>query len=624
MRRRRDPPTSIEVRGARVNNLKDLSIDVPLGRFVALTGVSGSGKSSLAMGVLYAEGSRRYLDGLPTFTRRRITQAIAPDVDSVGYVPAALSLRQRPPMPGPRSTVGTMTEVNAVARLTMSRLGTHPCPNGHPVPPSLDAWATEQITCPICGAIAPLPSAESFAFNTHGACRTCEGLGATKEVDADRLIVDDDLTLTDGAIGPWRMLGRSHMPLVAAELGVRTDVPWRDLTAQEKRLVIEGPGHPVTKHIVVQSGAGRPFPLNTRYESATESVRKMAGKETASGRTGAERYLETGVCPACHGTRLSPVARASRLARRDLAEILATPLSDHAEFAAAIVAEATATSPSLMPTAERLTDELRKAVEPLLALGLGYLSPDRAGDTLSTGERQRIQLQSTAMRRSTGMLYVLDEPSIGLHASAVEGLIEILDGLVADGNSLVVVDHDVQILRDSDQLVELGPDAGADGGRLIAQGPPAAVAATPESRIGPYLTGAAQVTVRRRRAPDPDLETVTIDVSQLFNLSDVQAQFPVNRMTAVTGVSGAGKTALILDALVPALVSATRGEPLPRHVRDVNPAGIDRVVVVDATPIGANDRSTPATYSGAFDEIRTLFATTDAARERGWNKGRFS
>jgi len=624
MHDRRGPPTSIEVRGARVNNLNDLALDVPLGRFVALTGVSGSGKSSLAMGVLYAEGSRRYLDGLPTFARRRITQAMAPDVDSIDYLPAALALRQRPPVPGPRSTVGTMTEVNAVLRLAMSRLGTHLCPNGHAVRPNLQTWATERITCPTCGETAPLPSAESFSFNTHGACPTCQGLGVTKEVDRERLVVDDALSLTDGAIGPWRMLGRSHMPLVAAELGVRTDVPWRDLTPDEQRLVIDGPGHPVRKHIVIRSGTGRPFPLNAEYESAIDSVRKMAGNETGSGRTGAERYLVSRVCPTCQGNRLSPTALTSRLAGLDLAAILATPLRGLTELADAIETEATATSPALTPTAGRLAGELRKAVSPLLALGLGYLSPDRAGETLSTGERQRIQLQSTAMRRTTGMLYVLDEPSIGLHPSAVEGLITVLFELVADGNSLVVVDHDIQILDSAEQLIELGPDAGGDGGQLVAQGPPTAVAALPESRIGPYITGAAQIVVRERRAPSVDLGVVAVDVSQLFNLDDVAAQFPVNRMTAVTGVSGAGKTALVLDSLVPGVLAEIRAQPRPRHVRTIDPVGIDRVVVVDATPIGANDRSTPATYSGAFDEIRTLFATTDLARERGWNKGRFS
>lgn len=492
------------------------------------------------------------------------------------------------------------------------------------MPPSLDAWATEHLSCPTCEAAEPIPSAESFAFNTHGACPTCQGLGAIQEVNRDRLVVDENLSLADGAIGPWRMLGRSHMPLVAAELGVRTDVPWRDLTADERRLVIDGPGHPVTKHIVIQSGTGWPFPLNARYESATESVLKMAANETSSGRTGAARYLETRACPQCHGSRLSPLARASRLAGRNLAEILAEPLGAYADFAKSVVAEAATISASLIGTAERLTGELHKAVEPLLVLGLAYLSPDRAGDTLSTGERQRIQLQSTAMRRTTGMLYVLDEPSIGLHASAVEGLIDILDGLVGDGNSIVVVDHDVQILRAADHLLELGPDAGAGGGRLVAQGPPTTVAAALESRIGAYLTGTAQPVVRQRRAPDPDLDAVAIDVADLFNLRDVQAQFPVNRMTAITGVSGAGKTALILDSLIPALRAEADGEPLPRHVRAVESAGLDRVVVVDATPIGANDRSTPATYSGAFDEIRTLFATTDVARHRGWNKGRFS
>ncbi|MDN5918879.1 MAG: excinuclease ABC subunit UvrA [Pseudonocardia sp.] len=618
--RRTDGPRCIEVRGARVNNLQNLSVDLPLGRFVALTGVSGSGKSSLAMGVLYAEGSRRYLDGLPTFTRRRISQETRPDVESVGYLPAALALRQRPPVPGPRSTVGTMTEVLAVLRLAMSRLGTHPCPNGHPVPASLQASVTELMTCPTCGATAALPSAESFAFNTLGACPTCEGLGITQQVDEATLVPDEDLSIDDGAVAPWRMLGRQHMSLIARELGVRTDVAYRELSEDERDIVLHGPE--VTKHIVIQSGSGRPFPLNADYENATRSVQMMARSDrSTTGRKSADRFLVSQVCPTCQGSRLSPTARASTLGGRDLAEISALPLRDLDQLADDVIA---GTPADLEKAAAQLTGDLTDAARPLLTLGLGYLSADRAGGSLSTGERQRISLASTAMRQTTGMLYVLDEPTVGLHPSAVVGLVDVLESLVASGNSLVVVDHDVGVLERAEQLVELGPDAGAGGGWLVAQDTPERIAADPASLIGPYLSGQARIVVRERRPPDPGLGTLAVAVTDLYNLHSVRAAFPAGRMSVVTGVSGAGKTALVLDSLVPALRARVDGRPLPGHVVSLDPAGITRTVLVDATPIGANARSTPATYSGAFDEIRRMFARTEEARRRDWDAGRFS
>jgi excinuclease ABC subunit A len=607
-----------------VNNLANLSVDIPLDRFVALTGVSGSGKSSLAMGVLYAEGSRRYLDGLPTFTRRRITQAARPDVDSIGHLPATLALRQRPAVPGPRSVVGTMTEVLAVLRLAMSRLGTHRCPNGHSVPPSLEASVTETITCPTCGATAKLPSAESFAFNTLGACPTCEGLGEVWQVDEDSLVPNDRVSLADKAVSPWRMLGRQHMPLVARELGVRIDVPYRDLTDAERDIVLHGPD--VKKEIVLQANTGRAYPLNVTYENATVSVEQMArSNRSTTGRKAADRFMHSQRCPDCGGSRLSPTARESTLAGRNLAELSALPLRALPQLADDIVADVAEHGSDLKESATHLTGELTTATEPLLMLDLGYLAVDRAGDSLSTGERQRIALATTAMRQTTGMLYILDEPTVGLHPSAVSGLVDVLESLVDDGNSLVVVDHDIGILGRADELIELGPRAGAGGGRLVAQGTPDQIAADSASLIGGYLSGTEPIVVREQRPPDPDLGAVSIEVSRLYNVEHhLAAWFPIGRMSVVTGVSGAGKTALVIDSLVPALQAQAAGRALPGHVGSLDPAGITRTVLVDATPIGANARSTPATYSGAFDEIRRMFAATDEARRRGWDAGRFS
>ncbi|MEU6375377.1 excinuclease ABC subunit UvrA [Streptomyces sp. NPDC046909] len=619
----RPVPDAIEVRGARVHNLRDVSVDVPLGRFVAVSGVSGSGKSSLAMGVLFAEGSRRYLDGLSTYARRRITQETRPDVDSISHLPAAVALRQRPPTPGSRSTVGTMTEVYAVLRLAMSRFGSHLCPNGHRVPPTAEVALTGTLTCPDCGIHAAAPGAESFAFATLGACPGCRGLGVSREVDDSTLIPDPTLTIDEGAVAPWRLLGRTKMPLVVRELGVRTDIPWAGLTRKERELVLHGPE--TTVHVAFPTSKGRVLEGNLKYENAVAAVRAMAASGAAeSGGGTTARFMTTGSCRTCGGTRLSDEARSSLLGERTIAELAAWPLQDLADRAPKLFRSAAETDAALRPAAERLADELRKAIEPLLTLGLGYLSADRSGDTLSTGERQRIQLVTTAMRHTTGMLYVLDEPTIGLHPSAIPGLIQVMNTLVEEGNSLVVVDHDLAVLAAADELIELGPGAGSAGGTIVRHGTPGELASDPASVIGPHLAGTAPVVVRERHGADPTRGAIQLTVSDLFTLHQVEAAFPLGRLTAVTGVSGAGKTALVLDALVPALTARLDARPLPPAVTSLDTAGITRVSMVDATPIGANSRSTPATYSGAFDEIRKLFAATEQARARGWNAGRFS
>ncbi|WP_040164394.1 excinuclease ABC subunit UvrA [Microbacterium gorillae] len=608
-------PRSIEVRGARVHNLRDVDVDIPLGTFVGITGVSGSGKSSLALGVLYAEGSRRYLDGLSTYQRRRIGQAARPQVRSIKYIPAALALPQRPPLPGPRSTVASMTELGAVLRLSMSRLGAHPCPQGHLVQTTTAAWVTERLTCPIDGTEFPLPSAESFSPATLGACPRCGGLGTVTDVDETALVPNPDLTLDQGAVASWRATGRRHMPIVVRELGVRTDVPFRDLTDQEQDIVLHGP--PVKKHVLITSKAGRAFPLDAKYENAVDSARTLGHSRRSRGTaTSARRFLTARTCPECHGSGLGPAARASRLLGRSLPELLDMPLSEIPAFAE----ELRATGPSALT----LADELAKAATAPLTLGLGYLTVGRRGDTLSTGERQRIELAGTAMRQTTGMLYVLDEPTVGLHPSAVAGLIDTMHGIVGDGNTLVVVDHDVAVLRASTDLIEIGPGAGENGGRIIAHGTPDAVAADPDSVIAPCLRGEGADPVRDLLPVTEDQPAITITVGDLHTLHDVTARFPRERLTVVAGVSGAGKSALVIEALAAALTAREQHAPLPPSVTALDSGSLTRVVVSDATPIGANARSTPATYSGVFDKMRAQFAATPLARERGWNAGWFS
>ncbi|MEV0586819.1 excinuclease ABC subunit UvrA [Nonomuraea sp. NPDC050310] len=604
-------PHAIKVIGARANNLRDLDVDVPLWSWVALTGLSGSGKSSLAMNVLYAEGYHRFLDGLATYTRRRISQAARPDVDRIDFLPAALALKQRPPAPGRRSTVGTMTEVLNVVRLIYSRLGSHVCPNGHRLPPSL-AWSrAEETDCPVCGVHFKVPSAESFAFNSLGACPVCGGLGEIEEVDDEALVPDPSLSIDEGAVRSWRVGMRGLMPQVVAALGVRTDVPFERLSEHEREIVMNGPA--VRRRIVPVTKTGRSAELNALYENARLAITNSLETAGETGRERLRKFLTVRTCPACHGTRLRPEALTSLVDGRTIAETSELTLG---ELRAALPGPLPA---ELAPLAARLTAELDQAVEPLVRLGLDYLTLDRAGGTLSTGERQRIQLTSTLQSRSTGMLYVLDEPSVGLHPANVDGLREVVRALVDNGNSVVMVDHDVALLRDADQLIEMGPGAGRAGGTVVVQGTAADLEADPASVTGPYLSGQAPVLVRQALPVDPDAPHVEVSVGELYTLRQVSARIPVGRLTLVTGVSGSGKTTLILDSLVPALTGKH-----PPQVTRLKRAGIRRVVEVDATPIGRNSRSTPATYSGAFDGIRDRFAATPQARERGWDAGRFS
>jgi excinuclease ABC subunit A len=614
-------PTVIGVRGARHNNLQDVDVDVPLWRTVAVVGVSGSGKTSLAIGTLYAEGMHRFLEGLSTYSRRRLSQAQRPEVDRIDHLPPALALRQRPPIPGPRSTVGTMSEVLNVLRLTMSRLGSHLCPNGHRVEPSIETQRMV-ITCPVDGVEFDAPSAESFSFNSYGACPACQGLGVRSEVNVDALVPDPDLSIEDGAVLPWNAGARRLYQYAARELGVRLDVPWKDLTDSERDIVLHG--EPVQRRVRFRSGRrNREVELNVTYENAIATAERNLESNSEPAQRQVQKFFITATCSVCHGTRLRPEALTSLLGGKNLAEISALRLDELRDFAAGL-------PPQLPDELKRLTkgllSELDGVLTPLLDVGLGYLALDRSGASLSTGERQRIELTSTVRASTTGMLYVLDEPSVGLHPSNVQGLRRTIAALAANGNSVVVVEHEGEIIRSADWVIELGPAAGAHGGKIVAQGPPEAIEADPHSVIGPYLSGAKKVERHRSAGLDgtgSDGE-ITIEVSDLYNLHDVTATFPVHQLTALAGPSGAGKTALVLDSLIPAATAQLTGAAQPGHVRRLDLAGLRQVVQIDASPIGQNARSTPATYSGAFDQIRQLFADTPYARRRRWKPGHFS
>jgi excinuclease ABC subunit A len=610
-------PDAIGVHGARHNNLRDVDVDVPLWRTVAVVGVSGSGKTSLAIGTLYAEGMQRYLSGLSTYSRRRLTQAQRPDVDRIDHLPPALALRQRPPIPGPRSTVGTMSEVLNVLRLMTSRLGSHLCPNGHLVGPSVAAFA-EEIICPVCGAHFEHPSAESFAFNSYGACPACSGLGVRSEVDEATLVPDPDKTIEGGAVLPWNSGGRRLSMYAAGELGVRLDVPYTSLTDRERDIVLHGP--PVQRQVTLSGRNNRTVQLSVNYDNAVAAVERSLRSDNERTRRLVQRFVITRTCSVCHGTRLRPEALTSQLGGRNIAEISMLSLDGLRGFTAGLPAGLPA---ELSRVTTGLLAELTGALTPLLDVGLSYLTLDRAGASLSTGERQRIELTSTVRASTTGMLYVLDEPSVGLHPSNVTGLRKMISALAGNGNSVIVVEHERDVIRAADWVIELGPGAGAQGGSVIAAGTPGQLESDPRSIIGPFLAGAPGVPGDRPERAGDDGQ-IGIEISDLYNLHDLRAEFPVNRMTAVAGPSGAGKTALVLDSLIPAARARLGGGAEPSHVRRLELQGIRQVVQIDASPIGQNARSTPATYCGAFDHIRALFAASAYARRRRWKPGHFS
>ena len=623
MKQNHQVPACIKVRGARVHNLKNIDVDIPLNQIVAVAGVSGSGKSSLALGVLYAEGSRRYLEALSTYTRRRMTQAAKAHVDEVLYVPAALALHQRPGVPGIRSTFGTGTELLNSLRLMYSRLASHRCPNGHYVPPTLAVAADQSIFCPECGAEFMAPSAEELAFNSQGACPDCGGTGIVRIVDESTLVPDESLSIDEGAVAPWQTLMWSLMKDIAREMGVRTDVPFRELTDKERDIVFHGPA--VKKNIIYQNKtSGAAGDMDFTYFNATYTVENALAKvKDEKGMKRVEKFLKQDVCPRCGGTRLSETARAPKLRGIPLDEACKMPLSELAEWVEGVPASL---PEEMRPMAQSICQSFQTVAKRLMDLGLSYLSLDRAASTLSTGERQRMQLARAVRNRTTGVLYVLDEPSIGLHPSNIAGLTDVMRDLVADGNSVLLVDHDTQILSQADWIIEMGPVAGADGGRVVAQGTIPEIAQNEASQIGPFLSGTADIYVRKRAGASElfDLGKIHLSTGSIHTVKPLEVDLPRGRLTVVTGVSGSGKTTLILESLVPGMIAAADGQKLPEHVRSVDAQGIRHVKLIDATPIGVNVRSTVATYANVHDELRKIFAKTPTAKRLGFKAGDFS
>lgn len=623
MKDSRTAPRHIIVRGAKVHNLKNIDVDIPLGKLVAIAGVSGSGKSSLALGTLYAEGSRRYLEALSTYTRRRITQAGRAEVDEIKHVPAALALHQRPGIPGIRSTFGTASELLNSLRLLFSRLGSHCCPNGHPCPPDMNVALMLPTKCPVCGEEFYGPGAEAMAFNSEGACPSCSGTGVIRTVNEDSLVPDDSLTIDEGAVAPWQTLMWSLMKDIARDLGVRTDVPFRDLTPKEKEIVFHGPAK---KHhlLYMNEKTNMAGEMDFTYYNAVYTVKNALAKvKDEKGMKRVEKFLHESACPDCGGTRLSAKVRSTTLAGKNLAEATAMTLADLIPWVQAVPG----TLPEEMRSmADSIIQSFLDNAKRLIDLGLGYLTLDRASNTLSTGERQRVQLARAVRNETTGVLYVLDEPSIGLHPSNIDGLMNVVDSLIADGNSVVLVDHDVRVLKQADHMIELGPLAGTQGGTVLAQGSMKEILAAGASKIAPFLTDTGHMKIRRRAkaAEVFRLGTIRMETCPIHTVHALNVVIPKGRLTAVTGVSGSGKTTLVLESLIPGLAAHCAGEKLPFPVKTVEAEGIRRANLIDASPIGINIRSTVATYSGILDELRKLYAGMEVAKAGKLKAGDFS
>ena len=613
----------IKVRGARVHNLKNIDVDIPLHKIVGIAGVSGSGKSSLALGVLYAEGSRRYLEALSTYTRRRMTQAAKAQVDEVLYIPAALALHQRPGVPGIRSTFGTGTELLNSLRLLFSRLASHRCPNGHYLSPTLEVAAGRPLTCPVCGAVFYAPSAEELAFNSQGACRTCDGTGIVWTVDPTTLVPDESLSINEGAVAPWNSLMWSLMTDVCRAMGVRTDVPFRELSEREKEIVFHGPAE--KKHILYRAkNSEQATELDFTYFNAIYTVENALSKvKDEKGMKRVEKFLKQEPCPDCGGTRLSEQARAPRIQGLSLDQVCQMSLSDLSLWVDTVP---TSLPEEMRPMAQSICESFQTSAKRLLELGLGYLTLDRASSTLSTGERQRMQLARAVRNRTTGVLYVLDEPSIGLHPSNIVGLTGVMQDLIADGNSIVLVDHDTQILSTADWIIEMGPEAGAGGGKVIAEGSPAELQQNCASQIGPFFSKSTNIRAREQIEQEQlfSLGKIHLSTAGIHTVKPLEVDIPKGRLTVVTGVSGSGKTTLVLESLVPGLDAAIHGRPLPSHVRSVQADGIQQIKLIDATPIGINVRSTVATYANIHDELRKIFAKTEDAKRLGFRANDFS
>ena len=491
------------------------------------------------------------------------------------------------------------------------------------MPPTLKVAAEQEILCPECGAKVQAPSAEELAFNSQGACPNCGGTGSIRTVDIDSLVPDDSISIDDGAVAPWNSLMWSLMTDVCREMGVRTDVPFRELTEREKEIVYHGPAE--KKHILYKAKkSNQAGELDFTYYNAIYTVENALAKvKDEKGMKRVEKFLKEEVCPACGGSRLSEAARAPRLRGIGLDEACKMTLGELVDWVAGVP---DSLPEEMRPMAEAICESFQTVARRLMDLGLSYLSLDRVASTLSTGERQRMQLARAVRNRTTGVLYVLDEPSIGLHPSNIQGLNAVMHDLVADGNSVLLVDHDTQILSESDWIIEMGPEAGAGGGYVIAQGDIPQIIANPDSMIGPFLARKEDMRVREQARAEKkfDFGTLHLSTDAIHTVKPLEVDIPKGRLTVVTGVSGSGKTTMVLESLIPGLEASLQGATLPAHVKQISAEGIAHVKLIDASPIGINVRSTVATYANVHDELRKIYAKTPDAKEAGYKAGDFS
>ncbi|MFI1179056.1 ABC transporter [Streptomyces sp. NPDC020799] len=579
----------VRVRGAREHNLRAVDVDIPRDALVVFTGVSGSGKSSLAFGTLYAEAQRRYFESVAPYARRLIHQVGAPKVEEISGLPPAVALEQRRSAPTSRSSVGTVTTLSNSLRMLFSRAGTYP-------------EGAERL------------DSDAFSPNTAaGACPECHGLGQVHHVSEESLVPDPSLSIRDGAIAAWpgAWQGKNLRDILGA-LGHDLDRPWRDLPRADREWILFTDEQPVVTVHPVRDADRIQRPYQGTYMSAKRYVlHTAADSKSASLRARAERHLVSGPCPVCGGRRLRPEALAVTFAGRDIAALAALPLADLAR--------------TLRPACERdgvaaaLATDLVARIEVLTELGLGYLATDRPTPTLSAGELQRLRLATQLRSGLFGVVYVLDEPSAGLHPADSAALLTVLDRLKAAGNSLFVVEHHLDVVRRADWIVDVGPRAGEHGGEILYSGPVAGLAAVTGSATRRFVfpDGAAP-PARTPREPSGALRLR--DVTR-HNLRGLDVDFPLGVFTAVTGVSGSGKSTLVGQVLAERVTAHLAGEPV---TGTEGLETVDRLVTVDQKPIGRTPRSNLATYTGLFDAVRKVFAATDEARARGYTVGRFS
>jgi len=620
----------VHVRGAREHNLKDIDLDIPREALVVFTGVSGSGKSSLAFGTLYAEAQRRYLESVAPYARRLFHQQGVPEVRSIEGLPPAVALQQQRGSPTTRSSVGSVTTLSNLLRMLYSRAGTYP-------------------------ARQPMLHAEDFSPNTpEGACPRCHGLGRVYEVTERTMVPDDSLTIRERAIASWPPAWHGqNLRDILVTLGYDVDKPWRDLPKKDRDWILfteETPTVPVyagyEPHEVRRALKRKEEPsyMGTFTGARRYVLQTFANTESASMKKRVARYMVSAECPVCHGKRLKRESLSVTFAGLDIAEMsrvplkrLAAVLQPFTDADAPAMRRLAVTHPETVVVTCRIAEDLLARIAVLLDLGLGYLSLERSTPTLSPGELQRLRLATQVRSNLFGVVYVLDEPSAGLHPADTRALLAALDGLKAAGNSLFVVEHELDVIHHADWIVDVGPDAGQHGGEILYSGPPAGLAQVEASRTRRFLFGSQAIAPRTPRVPAGWLR---LDGVTRNNLVDLDVAFPVGTFTTVTGVSGSGKSSLVGQALVELVSEALgheapplddEGEELERTIVETlgghitgGIEGIRRLVMVDQKPIGRTPRSNLATYTGLFDHVRRLFAATKAARARHYDAGRFS